>query len=874
MIPHRFAILAFIALSPACFSSVALTEWGFQTPDGTDARLTPSGSVLLSDESIHGHPKAVGELRDPVRRGELRWRSRNLRGAPLFTLQLYGPDRTARAWEVAIYYARPQVGIRLRQGESASVRTFIAVESRHFHPGEWMSYRLVFDTAQGRAQLYVNDGASPAGEVTGFTTPLSRIDLVAGDVLGAGHRAEFADLIIEPKEVAFNPVVELPVPPPWPSDEEAPDDWVVQDKFETFAGWWPGPAGKAGDEARAALRIALHREALGLGNEFTDALRIVPRLANRIRWTGPLAGAQASHLYRSSPEQPTSWDRPDNTRLLEPIALLARFYALDQPWNPYHRDPALGRRLRVALDYWLALQTPEGGFPEYRGIGASELPAVSFGLDAMVSIYYSLHAEPLFETVSPRWIAAMQRAVDWAARPDSQPRWQGAAFANQYLGVISAAWHLHRITNDARWMDLYHELTDWWTREAQPAGWFREHGGREDFSYSQVSEFLVDRLAVETGDPRWRESLRRAYEASQLIVGFEMDREAAVVDALGYSRTSVGALNRAGVGGGSTNPFVSAPQPTQRTVGRYNHAATETWEARAFALGALTPEEAATRTETFFKTLPDLLTARAPNSIYNPYTSWWWDGTGDYWPLPQGSQHEAVARTRPWREERFTEVIRLDLDEQEFVGLRRPGYYLTLHAGRAHGRQNKGLGILWVPGFGNVLTSANDIERAAFGWFASGRELAKSQRTQHLDWSGVNPEDASQVKLPGGQTPALRFGLEDERLEIAVALDTEDGGPLYLPLVLSEGDVWTSAEGEALSASSTEERLVTTSLRLRRSRPAVTHDLIITFSSPAVVDLTARPRPLGEKLAVRGVAVRAATRSVGDFRISISRVLR
>ncbi|WP_043589794.1 hypothetical protein [Geminisphaera colitermitum] len=519
----------------------------------------------------------------------------------------------------------------------------------------------------------------------------------------------------------------------WPQLNPAPEEWIVTDKFQKFATWWPG---RPEDEAaRQALRQAMHRETIGLSNEFTSALRLVPQLANSIRWEAPLQGAQQSHLYRSNPGKWTSWDRPSNARLMECLTLLANFYTIEQAWNPYYHDPALGRRLDAALEYWLTLQSSEGAFPEYGGFGSNELPSTSFNLMSMAEIYGTLKDDALFAGLAPRWIDAMRRAVLWGATPDSSQRKQGSSHANQYLGIIAGAWHLHAFTGEARWKSLYDELADWWIDQAQSkAGWYREHGGREDFAYSGVTDLYLDRLALESSDPRWLESLRRSYLASQLIVVFEMDLKTTVMDITGHARTTPsGSLN---LKSSSRNPQL-LERPYQRYVGWFNHVASRLPEARAFALAFPSPEEASALEQAWFDAWPSSLSwshsfpqIRGANG-----GAFGWDGNGTCWPLPAGAQIEAAAQTRPWKETRFTDVSNDAKDRQELTCVRRPGYYATFRTGSAQGKQTLGLGMLWVPGFGTVFASANASPRPAYGWKPNGTELAKTVRSLRLDWN-------------------------------------------------------------------------------------------------------------------------------------------
>ncbi|MDR1279768.1 MAG: hypothetical protein LBK99_02965 [Opitutaceae bacterium] len=648
----------------------------------------------------------------------------------------------------------------------------------------------------------------------------------------------------------------------WPEQRPAPEEWIVKDKYGQFASWWTGP----GDEkARAALRHAMRRETLGLSNEFTAALRLLPTLANSIRWEHPLAGAQQSHLYRSRPDKHTAWDRPGNARLMECVTLLAHFYSINQPWNPYHHDTALGKRLVAALEYWLSLQTPEGGFPEYAGFGANELPSTAFVLMSMAETYQTLKDEPLFAGLAPRWLDAMGQAVRWGAG-SAKARTQGASHANQFLGIIAGAWHLHAFTGEPRWKTLYDELTDWWLANAQAdAGWYREHGGREDFAYSGVTDLYVDRLAIESGDPRWLESLRRACLASQQIVVFEMDLKTTVMDTTGHARTTpAGSLN---LKNSSRNPQ-SSGHPYPRYTGWFNHVATRLPEARAFAIGFPSKEEAAKREKAWFDAWPACLswTHAFPQIRGANGGAFGWDGDGACWPLPAGSQTGAATQTRPWKETRYTDVSIDPKDNQELTCVRRPGYYATFRTGVANGKQTVGVGVMWLPGFGTVFASSNAAPKPAFGWKATGSELAKTVPGLRLDWGESAPPDtASQLTLRGRpDLPPLHFELGEDALVLRAKLPA-----LHLPLVSRAGEKWTLADGSAWDGRAP---VTTASLRLRRDGENVTHDALIDFGGSVRLSPSS-PTGLGVVLKVRTVTVTPGTKG-GDLSLTLRRIAR
>lgn len=855
-------------MAPIYGASLPLETWTFSPKNGLIAEQTTEGIIRLSDNNPEATPHAALVFSKPVTSGELTWRARHVqgRGTLVHTLRLH---TQAGSWEVAVFNG--SVALR-NTGERGSL-AYAPAGADWFALGQWANFRLLFDAKEGRAQLYLNGHPEPVAEINEIPASLEKITLSAGHDVAIGNAAEFSDLHLRSGSVAFHKVKQFRrAQPPqkqnadeWPELKAAPDEWTVKDKYAQFASWWPGKSGDA--QARNALRHAMRREALGLGNEFTAALKLVPTLANAIRWQPPYQGAQQSRIYRMSP----SWDRPSNTRLMECVMTLVHFYAIEQPWNPYHRDPALGKRLKETLEFWLSLQCPEGGFPENASFGSNELPAVSFGLMAMVEIYDALKDEPLFAEISPRWIDSMRHAVLWGAIPDSQQRRQGISHANQYIGVISGAWHLHRITGEARWKTIYDQLTDWWIATAQTKdGWYREGGGREDFAYSLVSDLYGDRLAIETGDPRWIESLRRACLSSQMLVVHEMDLKTTVMDVTGHARTAPSpSLNFTPSAKGSvTNPWQNS-HSRQRYAGWFNHMATLIPEARCFVVNAFTAEEAAAMEQRFFDAMPASLSWRnhTPHMRNSQGGAFAWDNGGAYWPLPQNAQADAAKQSRPWKETRFTEVFLEKGDE--LACIRRPDYYATFRASTGkHGRQVLGLGLFWMPGFGTVFSTSNITPpstpaRPAFGWKANGRELGLLVRKLRMDWEGGEAQNTLRLVLRGNEDlPAIDFGLGEETFAIK---STQT--PFYLPLVSRGGEVWTLSDGSTWHGA----QVKTSSLRLRRMSENVTHDVLMDFGQ-AVSLKASNPSAIGADLIVSSMSV--TPQNATELKITLRRLKR
>jgi len=307
----------------------------------------------------------------------------------------------------------------------------------------------------------------------------------------------------------------------------------------------------------------------------------------------------------------------------------------------------------------------------------------------------------------------------------------------------------------------------------------------------------------------------------------------------------------------------------------FNRIATVSKEAAAFAFDALAPEEAAARERAYFAGMPGSLAKASQAEVFPIGPSWTWLHPDTYWTLPGGSQHEAVAATRPWKEDRFTEVIEDRPNHREFAAVRRPGYYFTLDAGAARGYASTGLGILWVPGFGNVLVSSNKVPgRPAFGWQADAAKLHDAQKSLRIDWAGDKPASADRVTLRGEGQPEVVLSLSDETA--AMEMNASPTAPFYLPFVLRKGDVWTADGGVAVDPFSNEAGSSgIKSLRLTRKGAGVTHDLRIEFSSPARFRPATAPYPLGHGLFVRGFSVSPVqAQADGGFTIKFTRTPR
>jgi hypothetical protein len=181
--------------------------------------------------------------------------------------------------------------------------------------------------------------------------------------------------------------------------------------------------------------------------------------------------------------------------------------------------------------------------------------------------------------------------------------------------------------------------------------------------------------------------------------------------------------------------------------------------------------------------------------------------------------------------------------------------------------------VLWVPGYGNALLSSNRNGRPAWGWHATGDQLATAQKALRLQWDKDRPEASTRVTLLGEAQPPVALLFGDDALVFEVAATA--GRPFYLPLVFRQEDRWIPDNGASIfPAEKTigSGRTTTQSLRLIRTGTGVTHDLEIRFFHPVNISFAMSPSSLGYGLFVRGIALRPADPAVtGPMSITFSR---
>lgn len=527
---------------------------------------------------------------------------------------------------------------------------------------------------------------------------------------------------------------------------------TVQTLAVTVPDWLPLVEDRSQRITRASVRPEdldwFGRQALGARSELSEALRATTWIANAIDGVvgSETFGWQASHRYRSNPQNPSPWDRPFNSRIMEAIYTPILAYTLDRPFNPYYADPNLRRRLEVALAYWLDLQGENGGMPEYRGFGSEELPSTSFGIEFLVEVYAKLRDEPAFDrALVERLLAATKRMAEWSATPGQHSTEQGYHYSNQYCGALYGMWRLWELTGEERFRRMYDERLDAWIENAQRSGFWYEADGVETFGYSRITEWAMDRIYLLNNDPRIRDSLERYYRWCALNTVVEQDERTFIMDNLGHARTSA-----------------NGPRGD---VGFYNHIATHLPSARPWATSyAMSEAERAEHTAAWLAApVTDEQPFPPAQHAYNPFAPYMYFTPHGLHTITEEERLAALRELPTLARERFTVHVHSEWGNDHYLFARRPGIYATLHWGIPNHKQGKEVGLVWLPGFGTLLRSYNDSPN----WAACTRVGEHSTYKQPI----ANPDIQR-----GGDTDPITVTARYENPPVTKSWTVADGG--------------------------------------------------------------------------------------------------
>ncbi|TDD21461.1 hypothetical protein E1218_20815 [Kribbella turkmenica] len=534
---------------------------------------------------------------------------------------------------------------------------------------------------------------------------------------------------------------------------------------------------------------------------FAGYLTILAPMSNDIVDTEPY-GFMGGGWWRS-PAQPF------NARVQEHVFTLSWFYANRRTWNPYHRDPALLGRLDAALDHYLKLQNPDGSWPEYAP-GERGKASSGFGLGYLAKTLANLRQASALPGRRTQLEVALRKGADWYLDPANSVVWDDPfAYTNQAVaGVAGSALTLRLLPDRARWNRLQERIRFVAKWSQSPAGFFYDPRGM-DINYNfEVMLPEMAELYLLTRNPLLVSMTRKFSD----WFGYNLLREPDGSGWLTYyavsDRTATAYYDDA------------IPDPDRTILGSHFVPAVP-------GLGAFFTsheDKAALRHAWSEDPAPVPPLAKQDTSpriiAHAPY--------GETLPA-RAAKRTAIERIPYLHRTDFTELRRDEVENQDYLYVRRPGFYFGAFFGtRPGGPVKAGTGFFWHPVAGTVI-HAQQTSTGCWATVRNGKADAESNLVAEYP-----SKDLVRYRTPDGSAATdLIIGRDSvTRRVTATTAATEQ-----IPLVLQPGDeVWFS---DSTVVPYDQTRTATANaLTIRRGRTVIT----ITWSGVRTATLSTSTR--------------------------------
>ncbi|MBL0887576.1 hypothetical protein [Myceligenerans indicum] len=493
------------------------------------------------------------------------------------------------------------------------------------------------------------------------------------------------------------------------------------------------------------------------------------------------------------------WQRkpnePFNARIMEHVATLSWFAAHDRPWNPYYRDANLLGRLDAAIGFYLGLQHADGSWPEYR-IDEHGLAPTGFGTVALSATLRDLKSIGALPTRRTEIEQALRLSSTWLTDL-SQPYWgPPIRYTNQVAaGLAGVAQTAHVLGDASIGASLTSRMTYLLEHGLAPAGFFSE-ANTYDAGYNfEVMLPDLGHIYELTGDASALELARRFADWLGYAVvlepgkdsGFHFSEASARNPALTFIPRVLDAKDRAALGRVFLEdvPRLRAFYPPAGD----KQAARADWAASTDPVEPRAKQNSSPRLYMHVSQAPDGVTA---------------------------AERDAQVAEQPYlRSQRFTE-LRTGIIDQQFVFVRRPGYYLgAMYGDVVWIRQRTGPGMFWHPQAGMVLLSTNKWGDDSWAMVTtSGADASRVNVTavhhegndasgpviQDADLTGYNGTFTTRYTTASGATVQDITHRHDG---IVRTVQTTVSAVERLPLVVGAGDVLEFSDGTRPDATGT-----------------------------------------------------------------------
>ncbi|MFI5894035.1 hypothetical protein ACIA5D_28440 [Actinoplanes sp. NPDC051513] len=465
---------------------------------------------------------------------------------------------------------------------------------------------------------------------------------------------------------------------------------------------------------------------------------------------------------------------PTNARVQEHVFTLSWFYASSRRWNPYFHDKALLAALDAAIGHYLYLQHPDGSFPEYN-VDEHGLAPTGFGIGYLAKTLRNLRQAGVLPQRQTQITTALRTAMGWLLNPGNAIWTPPVHYANQVTaGLAGSALALTQFSDPALRARLA-ERTLYLSRHGQsPAGFFYEPTGMDvNYNFEVMLPELAEYFRL-TASPVAAAMARRFADWFGHVMLREPDGSGWLTYYAVSARTAasdyddvIGDTDRQTLG---TSFIPVVPALAAFYTSREGKAAARAqWAALPGPVPVLAKQDTSPRIithATYPEMLPPALVKRA-----------------------------AIARLPYLRSRRFWELRRDSVTNQDYLFVRKPGYYFGAFFGdRASTTVKGGTGFFWHPVAGTVI---------------------HAQQTTTGCWgtvpTGGNPDSAGNLVAAYGKD-RVDYRTPDARVTTALTLTDRSvrrtvrattAATEQIPLVLRPSDTVAFTDGTPVAYNST-----------------------------------------------------------------------
>jgi len=465
---------------------------------------------------------------------------------------------------------------------------------------------------------------------------------------------------------------------------------------------------------------------------------------------------------------------PTNARVQEHVFTLSWFFANARSWNPYHRDPTLLAALDTAIGHYLALQHDDGSFPEYN-VDEHGLAPTGFAIGYLAKTLRNLRQAGTLPQRQSQIKAGLRTAMSWLLNPANAIWTPPVHYANQVTaGLAGSAFALTEFADPALRARLIERMRYHSRHGQSPAGFFYEPTGMDvNYNFEVMLPELAEYYRL-TGSPvaasmaakfaDWfGHVMLREPDGSGWLTYYAVSARTAASD---YDDV-IGDTDRQTLG----SSFIPAvPALAAFYTSREGKAAARAqWAALPGPVPVLAKQD----------TSPRIIA----HAMYPER-------------LPHAAVKRAAIERLPYlRSRRFWELRRDDVTNQDYLFVRKPGYYFGAFFGdRASTTVKGGAGFFWHPAAGTVIHA----QQTTTGCWATVPSGANPDAAGNL--VAAYGKDRVDYRTPDARvTTALTFTDRTVRRTVhATTAATEQ-----IPLVLRPADTVAFTDGTPVAYNTT-----------------------------------------------------------------------